>query len=42
LASRIFFCNFILRVKRYREREDRRIGKRRMRKEGEEGIEIGG
>jgi len=21
LASRIFFCNFILRVKRYRERE---------------------
>jgi hypothetical protein len=42
LASRIFFCNFILRVKRYREREDRGIGKRRMRKGEEEGMELGG
>jgi hypothetical protein len=27
LVSRIFFCNFILRVKRYREREDGGIRK---------------
>jgi hypothetical protein len=34
LASRIFFCNFILRVKRYRERKEGGEGERGIRERG--------